>query len=683
MLLHLLIGLTRPDSLAIDQVQIDKNGQIQVSHLGKVIFEGKVTSKEELKSDVQLVETEAQDVVLGYPHGPKTSEFVPKIAKRRSIVVRFTGNCTLTGTITASKDSLAASPTEDNTKHVVRNSFGQTLNLLNTGVYDRSQDWFLRSAKSEVCEVLPKSGNRYGLKASGNHLELWLDANYYRDHLGYFLWDSSKKLWTKPVAGWCSWMAHLQDVNEKQMLAAADFFSKNLKAYGYDIIQMDDGFQRVPQMRPEGFQTTEKISDLWTKANDKFPSGLASLAEGIKAKGMTPGIWIGLYLPLGLKKSEGYVTGADGKPYRGPWVNYAVNGLMAEATDEAYVQSIKGFKKQGWDYFKIDTLRHVIYDSYRKVPDYWVERGEDPNQAFRAVFGAVKKAIGPNTYTLACWGTLPELAGIPDGCRIGEDVGPDFDSMRRSGKYIAQFNYLNNILWRNDPDYMCFRIPVAQCQTWATLCALAGGHIMVSDPIETYDEPRLDVLRRVGPPVYIRPQTLGQLETDRELWVLNATKFGESWTVVAKVAWEPSLSMKVPLSSLGLREGKYLAFDFWNSQFLGVVDSAVQFQSLSKGNSQTIALRPLQNRPQVLGTDRHIAQGAYELDNVKWADNTLSGTMKCGPGRRFSLFVHVPKNYRADGIPRGVVFSQENEVIKLTFPETEDSVSWSLKFVAK
>ena len=73
-----------------------------------------------------------------------------------------------------------------------------------------------------------------------------------------------------------------------------------------------------------------------------------------------------------------------GKPYRGPWVNFAMNGLKPGAS-EAYFETIKELKKQGWNYFKIDTLRHVLYDNYRKNPFYWKSNEQSMEEAFRAV----------------------------------------------------------------------------------------------------------------------------------------------------------------------------------------------------------------------------------------------------------------------------------------------------------
>jgi len=41
--------------------------------------------------------------------------------------------------------------------------------------------------------------------------------------------------------------------------------------------------------------------------------------------------------------------------------------------------------------------------------------------------------------------------------------------MRRTAKYVAQFHSLNNVLWRNDPDYMCLRVGVEPSKAWASL----------------------------------------------------------------------------------------------------------------------------------------------------------------------------------------------------------------------
>ncbi len=614
----------------------------------------------------------ATDVYLGYPHGPKTSEYVPAGRQRETATAHFA--IPLHGSVVASLDSFACSSRGD---VPLGSTFGPAESGLYDSIYDRGGDWLLTFDVPPHIKPLGQ-GKFQIFTDSACHVSV--KPHYYRDHLGYFLWSKTDALWRKPVAGWCSWAAYGQDVNEGEVRDASVFFSDKLKAYGYNVIQIDDGYQRVLQNRDSSGKLPELFARYWTVPNSKFSSGLASLADSISGLGMTPGIWVGYYLPLGLKHVEGYTTDPSGKPHKGPWVGYAMNGLDAEAREEAYTETVRELHAMGWRYFKIDTLRHILYDNYRKVPAYWKGRKQSMEEAYRKILEDTKKAIG-DSYLLACWGTLPELAGIPNGCRIGEDVGPDFDSMRRTAKYIAQFDYLNNVIWRNDPDYMCFRVPLAQAQAWATMNFLAGGQVMVSDPLSAYDEPRVDALRRIGPPVLTRPLSVVSHGPDPEFMLLNAAKGGAYWTVAARFGWETAPAKTVPLTTFGLHSGvRYLAFDFWNSRFIGVVTDDASFDAINQGACQVICFRPLEDHPQVLGDDRHLSQGAYELEGVTWAGVELSGSLNLGPGRAWNLYVHVPEGWKVEKASEGLATKQDGEVLTLTFPNGSGPMKWEVSF---
>lgn len=616
---------------------------------------------------------EGKSVYLGYPHGPKTSEFVPEGRKVYTKTYRFSRD--------ASRIRLRIPYTPDailcnsNLPGVIGSTFGNPNDVLADSVYFRDADCLITVEGTVV-----KEGNFIVLHPKKNS-PIVAKTDYVRDHLGYFLWDSSRPVWQPPIVGWCSWAAYAQDVNEKDMKGAADYLNKNLLAYGYNIVQMDDGFQRTPQSGNLTLKSGEKYSEFWTQPNNKFPSGLASLASYIKSKGITPGIWVGFYTPLGLKNSKDYITDDNSKPYRGPWVNYALDG-QSPGADEAYFSTIRELKKQGWNYFKIDTLRHVLYDNYRKNPFFFKFREESMEESFRAIMAGVKREAG-GSYVLACWGTMPELAGLPNGARIGEDVGPDVASMRRSAKYIAQFHHLNNIVWRNDPDYMCLRLDPEVAQSWASFVSLAGGQLMISDKPSDYTPAHLNVMRRVSPTVFSRPINVKQETPDPEFFTLHCQKFDENWTVVSHNAWQATKGKSVTLAQLGMTKGKYHAFDFWKQKYLGVVDSKVAFDALAEGHCQVIALRPVLDRPQVLGTERHISQGAYDLDAVKWdaSKRTLSGSYRVGPGQKWTMKLIVPKGYAfASSDVKGVTATTEGSIVTLTFPTGNGPVKWAATF---
>ncbi len=617
--------------------------------------------------------TPGQSVYLGYPHGPKTSEYVPDGRMAFTKVYKFSGDVSkLRLRIPFTPDAMLCKTDEPG---VISSTFGNPTNVVANAVYYRDADTLV-SVDGEV-------------RLEGNFMVLHLrrgstvtaKTDYVTNHLGYFLWDPARGVYQQPVVGWCSWAAYGQGVSETNMKEATDFVAKNLLPYGYNIVQMDDGYQRTPQSGAMTLRPNERYSEYWTKPNEKFGSGLASLATYIKGKGITPGIWVGLYTPLGLHNSKDYIVDTESKPYKGPWVNYAMDGLKPGA-DEAYFETIRDLKKQGWNYFKIDTLRHVLYDNYRKNPFYFKFNEENMEESFRAVFSGVRNAAG-GSYVLACWGTMPELAGLPMGARIGEDVGPDIASMRRSAKYIAQFHHLNNIVWRNDPDYMCLRLDPEVAKSWASMVSLAGGQLMVSDKPNDYTSPHLEIMKRVSPTVFSRPMNVKQEQPDPEFFTMHCNKGDENWTVVSHHAWAPMKAKEVSLHQVGLEKGKYLAFDFWDHQFLGVVDSRVPFRGLAEGHCQVVGLRPLLDRPQLLGTDRHISQGAYDIDAMKWdaAKLSLSGTYRVGPGQRWKISIYVPKGYVfGSSDVKGIDTSMTGQVLTLVMPMGNGASRWSVTF---
>jgi hypothetical protein len=109
--------------------------------------------------------------------------------------------------------------------------------------------------------------------------------NYFRDTLKikYFA-PIDKTRFPLPPSGWCSWYFFYQEINEDEIKLAAKWIAENLKDYGVQYVQIDDGWQGTGRGLGENRD--------WSTINNRFPSGMDGLASYIKSLGLKPGIWL-------------------------------------------------------------------------------------------------------------------------------------------------------------------------------------------------------------------------------------------------------------------------------------------------------------------------------------------------------------------------------------------------------
>jgi hypothetical protein len=115
----------------------------------------------------------------------------------------------------------------------------------------------------------------------------------------------------KPYMGWSSWSMQSSKypglnpdgdysyLTEANVLKQTDALASKLKTYGYDHVNIDAGWWRDNNWKPEydqyGRQTPDPV---------RFPGGMKQVADHIHSKGLKAGI----YLPVGLEK-EAYDGG--------------------------------------------------------------------------------------------------------------------------------------------------------------------------------------------------------------------------------------------------------------------------------------------------------------------------------------------------------------------------------------
>jgi hypothetical protein len=580
---------------------------------------------------------------------------------------------------------------------IVRHTVGKSFNLLNNAVYNRNNDWLISfDATYPAFNMQPQENNEYQIQVVKSELIIRFKPRYYQQHRGLTYFKPKEyQVWNKPVVGWCSWFAYFDNVTETDMHRTADVLSTKLKKYGLDYIQIDDGYQQVPIGMPE----------TWINANKKFPNGMGNLAQYIASKGFQPGIWTNVSFAdsaAAYQHKELFIKTANNEVALGNWVGYVMNGANKATLDQLIKPVYAEFNKEGWQYFKLDALRHLKYEGYNSFSDELLRDGINKNDAYRNVVKEVRNQIGKDKFLMACWGIRPELVGLVDGCRIGND-GYSYAG-------LAQFNSYNNIIWRNDPDHIVLSAKEAYRSCTAT--SLTGSLFMLTDKPELYEKSNLiDAAIRSIPVLMTSPGQvydvdpsrsglIAQAETEMSgsgprpfdastttttgLFQMDINQPYENWTVLGRLDERDRV---IPLKDLGLDSKKeYLVFEFWSKKFRGVQTKQFIPGAIDTAfNCQVFCFREKQNHPQLLATNRHISCGALEIEQLQWNNKRLTGTSKMVADDLYTIYVYEPSGVQFKAIKTGkaklIENSKSGEIRKITFQSTDAAtIQWEVSY---
>src|SRR5207245_1388397 len=117
---------------------------------------------------------------------------------------------------------------------------------------------------------------------------------------------------------------------------------------------------------------------------------------------------------------------------------------------------------------------------------------------------------------------------------------------------------------------------------------------------------------------------------------------------VALINWEDEpRQLTVPLGTLGIGGAKFDAYDVWRDAPL-VVPKDVLAATLEPHSTLTVALRAAAAHPQVVGTTRHIVQGAVDIADETWdvTARTLKARSVNLDSRAYVVTVSVPRGFR-------------------------------------
>ena len=209
---------------------------------------------------------------------------------------------------------------------------------------------------------------------------------------------------------WCSWYSLYTAIDEVLLYRTFD----ELGDLPFDVVQVDDGWQ-------------VSIGD-W-KANQKFPSGMAALAEKIKSTGKTAGLWLAPLIAVASshlfrENPDWFLKDLDGKfvsaGYSWGEPLYALDTTHPEVLDRL-ATLMKQVRTWGFDYLKLDFLYAGALPGKRHI--------DMPREvAYRQGLKVMRGAMGVDAYFLTCGAPILPSIGLCDAIRVGPDVARIWES---------------------------------------------------------------------------------------------------------------------------------------------------------------------------------------------------------------------------------------------------------------
>lgn len=311
-----------------------------------------------------------------------------------------------------------------------------------------------------------------------------IDGEYDNAFDKYFELMNIDKPKVKRSCGYTTWYNYYTGVTEDIVRRDLDSISKlDTKV---DIFQIDDGYERT-------------VGDWLYPDEKKFPTGMKAIADEIHSNNMLAGLWLAPFAVT----PKSYVF----KEHR-DWLVHDEKGRIHYAShnwggffaldiynDEAreYIRNVFDtvLNVWGYDMVKLDFLYACCI-----IPIHGKSRGEimcDAMDLLREVCG--------DKIILGCGVPLAPAFGKVDFCRIGADVGLDWDKKPFSREDVSTQNTLLNTVFRrhldgraflNDPDVFLLResnlkMPLSQREIIAEVNSLCGNLLFVSDDVAEYD----------------------------------------------------------------------------------------------------------------------------------------------------------------------------------------------------
>jgi hypothetical protein len=454
-----------------------------------------------------------------------------------------------------------------------------------------------------------------------------------------------------PTALWCSWYAHRMAMTEDLVLKNAEVAAKYFKPLGFEIMQLDHGWQKGD------------VTGGWVP-NERFGHGLKWLADQLKSRfDLKLGLWIA---PTDVadttefykQHSDWMLKGPDGKPlvnwkwYWKPNPNCYELDASNPAAAKWIADTFARLTSEGASYFKIDFIAASGGEQFYQSDPY-ATRGWS---VIKRAMESIRAGAGNDAWIRYCQPPPLLSVGLATSAYGGEDTydagaPATLKSLRDNARSLAAGYWINDRLYHREVCDMSVRMAadVEEARYRLAVMALAGCSISFSDELQHLPMSRIRMMQQVLPPgaPAMKPLDLWERPIP-SIWHLHCKNVSGQWEVVGLFNWEDQEQERtVNFADLGLaKDSQVAAVEFWESKFLGVHHDKVTLK-LPPHTSRILSLRVLDGTPQVIGTDMHVFQGYHELESATWdpTKNMLHGQCRRMPGVSGKVFMYVPAGY--------------------------------------
>lgn len=479
-----------------------------------------------------------------------------------------------------------------------------------------------------------------------------------------------------PITGMMTWYGYHTAVTEDIVLENAKIISEFFSGYpqSSDIYMiLDHGWQ------------SEAEWGLLENDKERFPHGIKWLSNELNDIGVKFGIW---HTPFCITEfTDNYkeleplmVLDENDCPKLGlasVWSSFNIKNRGGRrqlnyfdganfVVQKRWEDEMEQLKNWGAEYCKMDFF--ALKKGFKSGLNL------NNGQLYKNSWNSFRKGFGESNHIAPCSCDTNMQLGYCDSIRIASDIGeaglwPGADTGYKYGhSTIAAMWYKNRKFWVNDADSIQIAkgCSMGEARIRATTVALSGGHVMLSEDLRKVNDQRLDMIKRILPPMKKTAIPLNLFENPfpegyPSVWCLDSDWDYGPKKIIALFNFDRNVQEFVLTSDMfGISsEEEYIVLEWWNGKWLGQFSENVKVDVPSEDCAVLHAVQ-VKKVPEVLSVSHHIS-GGYILSDMSFNEKNgqLSGVIETKKGLKIVLYGYTPENWSIPGNTRAHVIKNK------------------------